>query len=92
MDLILKFNVLNLEFQIKDKHIAEMISSARAFRAKLTLWIPDIKRRLHFPHLKKDMTEAVSEENLKPWPFVDILKTYWNNSEKAFRSLVQLNL
>jgi hypothetical protein len=36
MDLPLKFNVLNLEFQIKDKHIAAVISSARAFRS-----IPD---------------------------------------------------
>jgi hypothetical protein len=32
------------------------------------------------------MTEAGSEEYFKPWPFGDILETYRNNSEKAFRS------
>jgi hypothetical protein len=39
-------NVLNRELQRKYKEIAEMISSVRAFRVKLVLWISHMKRKL----------------------------------------------
>jgi hypothetical protein len=39
----LELYVSNLELQGRDKHTAEMISSLRAFRSKLTLWTCGIK-------------------------------------------------
>lgn len=51
-DLVL-INVLIHELQEKDKHTAEIISSVRAFRVEL-----------HFPLLKKVMSEAGNEENI----------------------------
>jgi hypothetical protein len=77
--------MLNLELQGKDKHFAELISSVRAFRAKLTLWISDIKDKtlLHFPHLKKVMSEA--EENFEPLPFVGHLENLNEEFQRRFQ-------
>jgi hypothetical protein len=85
--LNLKLNMLNLELQGKDKHISEMISSVRAFRAKLTLWISDIKHKtlLHFPHLKKVMSEAGTEENFEPLPLVGHLENLKEEFQRRFQ-------
>jgi hypothetical protein len=79
--------MLNLELQGKDKHIAEMITSVRAFRAKLTLWISDIKYKtlLHFPHLKKVMSETGTEENFEPLPFLGHLENLKEEFQRRFR-------
>jgi hypothetical protein len=65
-----------------------MISSVRAFRAKLTLWISDTKiTLLHFPHLKKVMSEAGTEENFEQLPFVGHLENLKKEFQRRFQEL-----
>jgi hypothetical protein len=45
-DLNSKLDVLNLEFQEKGKHIAEMISSVRELKAKLPLCISNTRKKI----------------------------------------------
>jgi hypothetical protein len=71
--------------------VYEMISSVTATRDKLMLRISDIKRKtlLHFPNLKKFMSEAGGEENFESLPFLDDLESL--NSKGTSSGLVQLN-
>jgi hypothetical protein len=61
---------------VKDIDRAKIIMSVIEFKAKLTLWMSHTKRKtlLHFPHLKKIVDKAESEENAELWPLRAILK------------------
>lgn len=57
-----KLNELNSELQGKDKDLAHMISTVKAFKAKVGLWTIQLRkgRLSHFPNLKR-LAENVRE-------------------------------
>jgi hypothetical protein len=50
--------MLYLEFQEKNKYIAETISSVRELKARLPLWICNAGKKIvfHFPYIKKNIS------------------------------------
>lgn len=72
-DITGKLNILNLELQGKDKHVAQMIGSVKSFKAKLILWMSHMKTKslVHFPSMKK----MVCDSDFNPSPFVIHIQT-----------------
>lgn len=54
-DLTAKLNSLNSELQGKGKQLLHMLSSVKAFKAKLTIWTAQLQKWMltHFPNLEK---------------------------------------
>ncbi|KAG8226728.1 hypothetical protein J437_LFUL004378 [Ladona fulva] len=44
-DINAKFNILNLDLQGKDKELAQMMGSVKAFKSKLTLWMSQMRSK-----------------------------------------------
>uniref|UniRef100_K7FGN3 HAT C-terminal dimerisation domain-containing protein n=1 Tax=Pelodiscus sinensis TaxID=13735 RepID=K7FGN3_PELSI len=67
-DITDKLNILNLELQGKDKHVAQMIGSVKSFKAKLILWMSHMKTKslIYFPSMKK----MVCDSDFNPSLFV----------------------
>ncbi|KAG8222197.1 hypothetical protein J437_LFUL001289, partial [Ladona fulva] len=86
LSLIEKINELmqsNPEKFRKDKDLAQMIGSVEAFKAKLTLWMSQMRSKslVHFPNMKK-MTNV---GNFEPSRFTGHLKKLLNQFEKRFQ-------
>ncbi|KAG8224907.1 hypothetical protein J437_LFUL006265 [Ladona fulva] len=66
-DITEKLNILNLHLQGKDKELAQMMGSVKAFKAKLTLWISQMRSKslVHFPNTKKMTNDNATNE----WQF-----------------------
>ncbi|XP_075768584.1 general transcription factor II-I repeat domain-containing protein 2A-like [Pelodiscus sinensis] len=82
-DITDKLNILNLELQGKDKHVAQMIGSVKSFKAKLILWMSHMKTKslVHFPSMKK----MVCDSDFNPSPFVIHFQTLLQQFEKRFQ-------
>uniref|UniRef100_K7GCV0 Uncharacterized protein n=1 Tax=Pelodiscus sinensis TaxID=13735 RepID=K7GCV0_PELSI len=82
-DITGKLNILNLELQGKDKHVAQMIGSVKSFKAKLILWMSHMKTKslVHFPSMKK----MVCDSDFNPSPFVIHIQTLLEQFEKRFQ-------
>jgi hypothetical protein len=59
-DVTEKANGLNLELQGKVKHVAQIIGSAKSFKAKPVLWMSHLKMKslVQFPSMKKMVGES----------------------------------
>jgi hypothetical protein len=81
-DITEKLNSLNLDLQGKDKDVAHMISSINSFKAKLTLWMSQIKSKslVHFPNMKK----MIGESNFASTSFARHLQTLLQQFETRF--------
>ena len=71
-DVTEKINHLNLQLQGKDKNISDMISAVKAFSAKLSLYIQQVKNKRfqHFPSVSKMLeshTGGASAKNVSKY-------------------------
>ncbi|KAG8239555.1 hypothetical protein J437_LFUL018906, partial [Ladona fulva] len=83
LSLPILLNILNLDLQDKDKELAQMMGSVKAFKAKLTLWMSQMRSKslVHFLNMKKMMNYG----NFEPSRFTGHLKTLLNQFEKRFQ-------
>jgi hypothetical protein len=87
-DVTDKADSLDLELQGKDKHVAQMICSEKSFKAKIVLWMSDMKMKslVHF----LSMNKMVGESNFSPSPFVDHLQILLEEFEKRFQQFTAI--
>lgn len=76
-DLTAKLNLLNSELQGKDKQLLHMMSSVKAFKAKLCVWTAQLQKGIqtHIPNLEK-MSKSIKgnlEFHPEQWSLLDVL-------------------
>lgn len=92
-DITVKLNELNLEIQGKNRHVAKMVGSVNAFKAKLTLWKSHLQKHsiTHFPNLKKIFDNMnVHEKDINTTLFVSHLDTLLNEFNSRFNQFKNL--
>ncbi|KAG8229223.1 hypothetical protein J437_LFUL008860 [Ladona fulva] len=82
-DITEKLNILYLDLQGKCKDLAQMMGSVKAFKAKLTLWMSEMRSKslVHFPNLEK----MTNDGNFEPSRFTGHLKKLLNQFEMRFQ-------
>lgn len=87
-DICQKLNILNLELQGKDKHLAEMISSIKAFKAKLQFWINNFSKKslLHFPRMNK----VIGEKNFDQKIYISHLEKLLHQFDIRFKQFTSV--
>ncbi len=86
-DLTEKLNQLNLQLQAKDKSICEMISAVKAFKAKLSFYMHQLKknRLQHFPSVLKMIESHTSApEVFDLLKYCDLLSRLGQEFEERF--------
>lgn len=89
-DICQKLNQLNLELQGQNKDFVDMVSTIKAFKAKLTLWISHFRNKsfTHFPQ----MTKIIQENQIDSQKYVNYLTKLSDNFNERFKQFDDLEL
>lgn len=92
-DVTEKLNDLNCELQGTGKTISDMISAVKAFKAKLGLFLQQVKKRKmqHFPSVHKKLEENVAASGaMDIQKYIDLLTRLGQEFEDRFTDFVSL--